>query len=154
MLFRSLVYMLISIILVSKFPYEFEYSIPAYIGGIAMLFSFFQHMSIKKPDYGKMNTIELQKAISQFRIHTSKYSKYDVSIVCLWVLTLQPILFKYIFKIDSFFPYLLLYFIFLLWILFTLVRSKHVYEKQDKQLKELEEQLNQIMEFEKNNVCQ
>ncbi|MFN9999284.1 MAG: hypothetical protein ACK52X_06660, partial [bacterium] len=92
----ALVYMIISIILASKVFYEFEYSIPALIGAGAMLFSFFQHISLKRPDFNKMSTIELQKAICQFRIHTSKFSKYDISIVCLWFLTVVPIYFKYI----------------------------------------------------------
>lgn len=144
----ALVYMIISMIFTVKVFYDFEYSIPACIGGIAMLFSFFQHVSLKRPDFSKMNTIELQKAICQFRIHTSKYSKYDISIVSLWILTLIPIYFKYILKIQiSLLP---LISIITLLIVLTLVFSKYIYKKWDKQLKENEEQLNLITEFEKN----
>lgn len=144
----ALVYMIISIILASKVFYEFEYSIPAFIGAGAMLFSFFQHISLKKPNFSKMNTIELQRAICQFRIHTSKYSKYDISIVSLWFLTLIPLYFKFILKIQI--SLLLLFSIITLLIVLTFVFSKYIYKKWDNQLKENEEQLNLIMEFEKN----
>lgn len=144
----TLVYMIISIISATKVFYEFEYSIPAFIGAGAMLFSFYQHISLKMPDYSKMNTVELQKTICQFRIHTSKYSKYDISIVILWILTLMHIFFKFILKIHiSLFP---LFSIITLLIVLTLVFSKYIYKKWDKQLEESEEQLNQILEFEKN----
>jgi hypothetical protein len=72
--------MLISLFLASTVLNEIQYSIPAFIGAAAMLFSFFQHISLVKPHYLKMSTIELQKNISRFRVHTSKYSKYDISI--------------------------------------------------------------------------
>jgi hypothetical protein len=144
----ALVYMIISIILASKVFYEFEYSIPALIGAGAMLFSFFQHISLKRPDFNKMSTIELQKAICQFRIHTSKFSKYDISIVCLWFLTVVPIYFKYILNMNI--PLLPLYSIIISLIVLTLLFSKYIYTKWDKQLEENEQQLNQIIEFEKN----
>ncbi len=144
----ALVYMIISIILALKVFYEFEYSIPAFIGAGAMLFSFFQHISLDKPDFNKMNTIELQRAICHFRIHTSKYSKYDISIVCLWFLTVVPIYFKFILNINI--PLIPLYSIITSLIVLTFVFSKYIYKKWDNQLKENEEQLNLIMEFEKN----
>lgn len=144
----ALVYVFISIISAINVFYKFEYSIPAFIGATAMLFSFYQHKSLKIPDYGKMNTVELQKTICQFRIHTSKYAKYDISIVSLWFFTLIPIYSKFIFKIDiSLFS---LYAIIAILITLTFVFSKNIYKKWDKELEQNEEQLNQILEFEKN----
>ena len=99
----ALVYMLISLFLASKVLYELQYSIPAFIGAAAMLFSFFQHISLVKPDYLKMSTIELQKNIARFRLHTSKYSKYDISIGCIWILTVLPIFFKYL---SNYYPFI------------------------------------------------
>ncbi|MEO5910611.1 MAG: hypothetical protein ABIP95_06960, partial [Pelobium sp.] len=91
---------------------------------------------------------ELQKTICQFRIHTSKYAKYDISIVSLWFFTLIPIYSKFIFKIDiSLFS---LYAIIAILITLTFVFSKNIYKKWDKELEQNEEQLNQILEFEKN----
>jgi hypothetical protein len=143
----ALLYMIISIILAIKVFYDFEYSIPAFLGAGAMLFSFFQHISLKKPDFSKMNTIELQKAIFQFRIHTSKYSKYDISIVCLWFSTVIPIYLKYLRDIDI--PLIPLYSIIVSLIVITFLFSKYIYKKWDKQLEENEQELNQIIEFEK-----
>ncbi|MEO7767905.1 MAG: hypothetical protein ABIS01_10775 [Ferruginibacter sp.] len=144
----AFVYMLISIIIACKVFYEFEYSIPAFIGGIAMLLSFFQHKTLKRPDFSKMSTIELQKAICQFRIHTSKYSKYDISIVSLWFITLVPIYFKFILKIDI--SLIALYSVIITLIGLTFIFSKYIYKKWDNQLKENEGQLNKIIEFENN----
>ena len=45
----ALVYMLISLFLASKVLYELQYSIPAFIGAAAMLFSFFQHQIFYSP---------------------------------------------------------------------------------------------------------
>ena len=44
----ALLYFIISIWFASKVLNEIYYSIPAIIGGIAMLFSFFQHISLKR----------------------------------------------------------------------------------------------------------
>lgn len=143
----ALVYMLISLILASMVLHELKYSIPAFIGAAAMLFSFFQHISLVKPDYLKMSTIELQKNISQFRIHTSKYSKYDISIVSIWFLTVVPIYFKYFHHIVI--PPIVLYPIYLVAIALITIFSIFIYKKIDKQLEESERQLNQIIEFEK-----
>ena len=144
----ALVYMIISLFLVSKIFQDFAYSVPAAIGGIAMLFSFFQHISLKRPNFSKMNTIELQKAICQFRIHTAKYSKYDVSIVMLWLITLIPIYFKYFLKIHI--SLLSLVCVFTVLGALTIVFSNYIYKKWDKQLKENEAQLKLILDFEKN----
>ena len=143
----TIVLMLISLFLASKVLYELQYSIPAFIGAAAMLFSFFQHISLVKPDYLKMSTIELQKNIARFRLHTSKYSKYDISIVCIWVLTVVPIFFKY-------FPYFFIQPIFfgsnyILFIVLLIIFPIFLYKKIDKELEESERQLDQIIEFEK-----
>jgi len=147
----ALVYMLISLFLASTVLNEIQYSIPAFIGAAAMLFSFFQHISLVKPDYLKMSTIELQKNISRFRVHTSKYSKYDISIVCIWFLTVLPICFKYFSKYFPFIftqPIFIYSYYFLLIFLLIILPIFH-YKKIDKELEESERQLDQIIEFEK-----
>jgi len=147
----ALVYMLISLFLASTVLNEIQYSIPAFIGAAAMLFSFFQHISLVKPDYLKMSTIELQKNISRFRVHTSKYSKYDISIVCIWFLTVLPICFKYFSKYFPFIftqPIFIYSYYFLLIFLLIILPIFH-YKKIDKELEESERQLDQLIEFEK-----
>ena len=142
--------MICSIITGTLMLFEFKYSIPTYIGAIAMMVLFFQQMSFQKPDLTNMSTIELQKAIGQFRIYTLKVSKYDVPLGMLWFLSMIPVHFKNI----SILPILstITLSIIALSILLRPMTSRKTYEKQDKQLKELEEQLNQIMEFEKNQT--
>jgi hypothetical protein len=147
----ALVYMLISLFLASKVLYELQYSIPAFIGAAAMLFSFFQHISLVKPDYLKMSTIELQKNITRFRLHTSKYSKYDISIVCIWFLTVLPICFKYL---SNYYPFIFFQTMFfgsycILVVVLLIIYGIFLYKKIDKELEESERQLDQIIEFEK-----
>lgn len=60
-----------------------------------MLFSLAQYWKLKQPDCIGVNTIELQKAISEFRIHTSKY---NFLIVVLWLVTLTLIFLKKVYK--------------------------------------------------------
>ena len=143
----AVVYMIISVTLAAKVIREFEYSIPALIGAAAMLLSFFQHISLKKPDFSKMNTIELQKAICQFRMHAARYSKYDFLIMSLWILTITPLYFEFILQIHV--ALLPLFSIITLLIVLIFVFWKYIYRRWDKELKENEEQLKQIIDFEK-----
>jgi hypothetical protein len=98
-----------------------------------------------------MSTIELQKNISRFRVHTSKYSKYDISIVCIWFLTVLPICFKYF---SKYFPFIFtqpifIYCYFFLLIFLLIILPIFLYKKIDKKLEESERQLDQLIEFEK-----
>jgi hypothetical protein len=144
----ALVYMSTSIIAAATVFYDFEYSVPALIGAGLMLFSFFQHSSLKKPDYSAMSTLEFQKAIYRFRIHTAKYAKYDISIVSLWFLTVIPIYGKYVLQIEL--SVIELSAIIVSAIALTAVCSIYGYKKWDKQLQENEDQLSRLLEFEKN----
>ena len=148
----ALLYFIISIWFASKLLNELEYSLPAIMGGFAMLFSFFQHISLKKVNYNSMNIIELQKIIHKFRIHTLKYSKFDKAIVALWFLTLSPIYLKLFFKV-SVFSNQNHFIIFILVIVGIVILIKSnlfgdIYKKWDLELKEAEIKLNEIKEFE------
>lgn len=147
----ALVYMVISIGFAISVIDELQYSIPALFGAFAMLLSFSQHFSLKKPHFIKMSTVDLQIAINKFRIHTLKYSKYDIVIVVIWILTLTPIYSKCILKIDLYSnstTLISVLTIVLFLILLIAVFSKNLYQKWNVQLMECEEQLNQIKEFE------
>ena len=147
----ALVYFIISIWFASKVLNELLYSLPAIIGGLAMLFSFFQHITLKKANYSSMNIVELQKSIEKFRIHTLKYSKFDKGIVGLWLLTLSPIYLKLFFNI-SIFSNQNHFFIFLLVTIaisiFIKIFPFDIYKKWDLELNEAESKLNEIKEFE------
>lgn len=147
----ALVYMLISIGFSFSVINEYEYSIPALIGAFAMLLSFSQHQILKKPDFINMTTIELQKTIYKFRCHISKYAKYDIAIVLIWILTLTPIYIKTIFKIDVYSGsthLLVIIFSLVFSILLIIVFSRNIYQKWNVELLEFEDQMNQIKEFE------
>ena len=148
----ALLYFIISIWFASKVLNEIYYSIPAIIGGIAMLFSFFQHISLKKTNYNSMSIIELQKTIQKFRIHTSKYAKFDKGIVALWLLTLSPIYLKLFFKI-SIFSNQSHFYIFMLIIvsigLLIKIFPFDIYKKWDLELNDAEIKLNEILDYEK-----
>lgn len=149
----ALSYTIISMACAYSVIADLKYCIPAIIGGLAMLFSFVQHWKLKQPDYIGMNTIELQKAISEFRIHTSKYSKYDFSIVIIWFVTLLPIGLEklFIFSLyDSL--YIALGYLFLVIVFAFFIRSffDKIYEKIDLELAENMLQLDSIKNFEEN----
>ncbi len=147
----ALLYFMISIWFASKALNDLFYSLPAIIGGLAMLFSFFQHISLKKANYSSMTIIELQKSIEKFRIHTLKYAKFDKGIVILWLLTLSPIYLKLLFNISIFSN--LNHFIIFLLITVTLgvfmkVFPFDIYKKWDAELNDAEIKLNEIYEYE------
>ena len=99
-----------------------------------------------------MSIIELQKTIQKFRIHTSKYAKFDRGIVALWLLTLSPIYLKLFFTI-SIFTNQSHFYIFMLIIISVGLLIKifpfDIYKKWDLELNEAETKLNEILDYEK-----
>jgi hypothetical protein len=147
----ALLYFIISIGFASKVLNDLLYSLPAIIGGFAMLFSFFQHISLKKADYGSMNVVELQKTIHKFRIHTLRYAKFDKGIVALWLFTLSPIYLKLFFQISIFSNqnhFIVFIFIAVVISILITVFPFDIYKKWDLELNEAEIKLNDIKEFE------
>ncbi len=143
----ALVYMAISIMAGIYVFYDFAYSIPAFIGAVGMLLSFLQHASLKMPDYSSMNTVELQKTIYWFRMHTAKYARYDNLVVSFWYLTILPLHGKHILQLElSILEWAALI---TMAIILTTIGSIHGYKKWNRQLQENEDQLGQILEFEK-----
>lgn len=148
----ALVYGSISFLMSAFLISEFEFSIPCIIGGLAMFWSFIDHLSIRTPDYYSIPIIELQKSISKFRIHSSTTAKYDISIVSLWLLTLAPVYIRVIFH-KSIYANMIALSIFvgtsIILIIITIAFSKSIYAKYESVLKQSESYLNEILEFEK-----
>tara|TARA_B100000809_G_scaffold1958_1_gene2273 strand:+ start:622 stop:1224 length:603 start_codon:yes stop_codon:yes gene_type:complete len=145
----ALLYAVISISLASIVRNDLLYSLPAFVAGIAMIYSFILHISLKKEDFSSMNIIELQKTINSFQIHTLKYSKFDTGIVALWFLTSIPILIKILFKFSVFSNTIaLLIFIFFSVILLLKLFSLDIYKKWDLELNTAKIKLNEIQKFE------
>ncbi|HEY5749221.1 MAG TPA: hypothetical protein VIU12_24300 [Chryseolinea sp.] len=149
----ALVYSLISVVCALSVLGEYQYSIPLFIGAAAMLWSFVQHLSIEEPkDYFKISIVEFQKSICRFRMHTANSKKYDTSIVIVWLLTLMPFGLRKIFGIDLYSntPYLITLVVFdFVAIFLTVLFSQYVYRLYDRELKEAESHLTEILEFEK-----
>jgi len=121
------------------------------IGAGLMIFSFFQHNVLKKIDYASLTIIALQKEIQKFRIHTARTAIYDMAIVSVWIVTVSLAFLKWSKGYDIlenpsqlgnsaiFVGIILLGLIFF---------SKHIYKDYDKKLKESEENLVTISQFE------
>lgn len=147
----ALVYFIISLWFASKVLNDLLYSLPAIIGGLAMLYSFFQHISLKKVNYSSMSIIELQKTIHKFRIHILKHSKFDKGIVALWALTLTPIYLKLYFKISIFSNqnHFIVFILTTLGIIYLIkILPFDIYKKWNLELNEAENKLNEIKDFE------
>lgn len=148
----ALVYCLISIGLAILMIEELAYSLPAILGGLAMLWSFISHLSIQKPnDAGSL--IQLQNAISRFRTHLADNAKYDISIVALWLLTVTPIYLKYVCNF-SVYGDVKAFSIFCLiagaGLTLMIGFSQKAYKEFDRKLKNSEDALAELIEFEKN----
>lgn len=149
--YLALVYMGISVWFAYSVKEELAYSIPAFMGAAAMLFSFFQHRGLKLSDSNTMNTIALQKSISQFRIHTAKYGKYDIAIVAIWMITLAPVYLKRFFHLSIYNDpaiYIPFFAIILVITALLIMFSGKIYQKWNTELATSEINLNKIKAFE------
>jgi uncharacterized membrane protein len=147
----ALIYCLISMGLAILLIEEIAYSLPAMVGGLAMLWSFASHLIIEKPDYNG-SLVQWQKTICSFRIHTAAHAKYDIIISVVWMLTFIPIFLHYVFNISiyndfkSFSPYFLISVVVQIIII---VLSRKVYKEYDQKLKNAEAALAELIAFEK-----
>lgn len=147
----ALVYFFISLAMSMYAFKDWAYSIPCLLGGLAMLWSFNDHLVIKKPNYLQLSVIELQRYVAQFRVHTARTAKYDVAVVLIWFLTITPLYLKIQLGIHIFsntagsLKYGL---IVLIIIALLILLSKIVYTKIDRQLRQAEMRLAEIKTFE------
>lgn len=142
----ALVYMSVSFAALYYMHAELWQHALVLVSGLAMLFSFFQHRSLKKPNFYQMSTIELQKAISRFRTHTAKNSKYDMVIVALWFSSMIPVYLGLFSNAQISFEHQLLVSGAVVVVMFLL--SPFLYGKYEQQLREQEAELAKVMEFE------
>jgi len=148
----ALVYCFISIVMAILMIEEIAYSIPAILGGLAMLWSFISHLSIEKPNH-KVSIVQLQKTICNFRVHMAANAKYDMAIVALWLLTLAPICLKYVYNISLYSDLKALsIFCLISVVVLTLIIafSRKTYKEYDQKLKNAAANLSELIEFEKN----
>lgn len=143
----ALVYMLISFAALYYMRAELWQEILVLTSGLAMLFSFFQHRALKKPNFYQMSTIEFQKAISIFRIHTAKNSKYDMAIVALWFSSMVPVYLRLCSNTSISLETQVIIPAAIVVVMFAF--SPLIYGKYDQQLSEQEAQLAKVNEFER-----
>lgn len=131
---------------------DFIYSIPLIIGGLAMIFSFKQHLAIEsKTNYFELSVLELQRRIQRFRIHTAKHKIYDGGIFFLWFATVAPPYLKYFQDYDVYASTINLSVyigIFLLNLLFLGLACNLLYKSIDNELRDAEGALEEIDMFE------
>jgi hypothetical protein len=150
----ALVYCFISIAMAIFMIKAIEYSIPAILGGGAMVWSFISHLSIRKLDYNN-SIVQLQKSICTFRVHAAANAKYDILIVALWLLTIAPIFLKVVYDISLYNDHkALAIFCLVAGIILTVmtISSRKLYSEYDRSLKKSEAYLTELMKFETNNL--
>ena len=150
----ALIYCFIAIGMAVFMIEEIGYSIPAILGGLAMLWSFISHLSIEKLNY-KDSVVQLQKSVCAFRIHMASNAKYDILIVGFWFLTITPVFLKVSYDISLYSNYKAqIIFCLVGGIVLTLMGalSRKLYIKYDGILRKSEAYLAELIELEKNSL--
>ena len=140
----ALVYAFISFLLIIKLWQTPFIALILGMGAVAMIFSYFQHSTLKKLDVSRLSLIDLQKEINKFRKHTAQTAVYDLSIVCIWMASIGLGLYQLISKSD--FAYNLktgamISLIILIWLNISYFGSKRMYRSIDNKLKKIESEL-------------
>ncbi|RXG14326.1 hypothetical protein DSM03_101444 [Leeuwenhoekiella aestuarii] len=143
----ALVYAALSVVMMVVLRESPLYLGLLFVASALMVFSYFQHSTLKKIDYGKLSILDLQKAISKFRIHTAKTAIYDISIVAIWVVFTGLSFVKWkkgwdVFEnSDQLLENGILFGVLLL---LLVLGSKYIYADYDKKLKENENDLERL----------
>ncbi|WP_296312854.1 hypothetical protein [Winogradskyella sp. UBA3174] len=140
----ALVYALGSIFLMYKAWGTYFYVFIVGLGAAAMIFSYFQHGPLKKLDLGSLSIIALQKEIYKFRMHTAKTAIYDLTIVSIWMVTAGLGFYRWTRGADAVLDLVSSIGIVggsLLLFVFTFFGSKLIYKNIDEKLKESEDGL-------------
>jgi len=100
----AFVYFLISMLLGGTMINHPQYFLSLLLGGLGMLGSFAYHLK-NTTKFTRLNVyeipvIELQKAISEFRISSISAGRYDFGIVVLWLTTILPACLKLVTHVD------------------------------------------------------
>jgi hypothetical protein len=147
----ALVYALISFLLIIKLWQTPFIALIVGIGSAAMIFSYFQHSTLKKLDVTRLSLIDLQKEINKFRKHTAQTAVYDLSIVFIWMATIGIGLYQLISKSDIAYNLktgAIISIITLLWFSLSYFGSKRIYRGIDIELTKSE---NELKNYQKTN---
>ncbi len=148
----ALVYALGSVFLMYKVWDASFYAVIVGLGAAAMIFSYFQHYSLKKLDIGSLSVIALQKDIYKFRMHTAKTAVYDLTIVGVWMATVGLGFYQWTSGGEAVLNLTKSVSIgaaILAWFAIAYFGSKHIYKNIDVKLKESEDGLEKITNYQK-----
>ena len=152
----ALIYFAMSLVMVYLVRNVSVIAYPGIAGAIGMLLSFIYHFSytnrLRKLNYYSMPVVDLQKAISEFRVKSVGAGEYDFMVVLLWIVTISPMVSQYFFSknLYTYFELSISNVIILIVVLLVLyVANKQMYKilYEDKLLK-AEADLKEILEFE------
>ncbi len=149
----ALIYALASLVLIYLVRDSALYMAMLGAGAGLMVFSYFQHSVLKKLDYASLSIVALQKEIYNFRKHTAQTAIYDVIIVAIWLVTASLAYLKWAKGFDIFNnpeQFGTTGVAIAVMILFLIFTSKAIYKAYDVKLKESEETLDLVVNFEKN----
>jgi hypothetical protein len=153
--FLALLYAIISFALGFIFLTTY-YCVPLFISGILMVYCFWGHYKnnkmIENLDYYKTPVKDYLKTVLQYENKIYDAKKSDYIITFFWVTAILPIYIKYVKHIDVFEDsYSLLIFLGVLIVIFLIIAigANSIYKNYGKKFNGVKNQLEEILEFEK-----
>lgn len=154
--FLALIYAVISFVLGFVSLKSYYYSIPLFISGLLMVYSFLGHYKnnkmIENVDFYKTSVKDYLKTVLQYENWISQSKKSDFIITFFWVTAITPLYIKYIFHIDVFEDsYYILIFLGVLIVVFLFIAfgANSIYKDYGRKFNGVKNQLEEILEFEK-----
>jgi len=154
--FLALIYAVISFVLGFVSLKSYYYSIPLFISGLFMVYSFLGHYKnnkmIENVDFYKTSVKDYLKTVLQYENWISQSKKSDFIITFFWVTAITPLYIKYIFHIDVFEDsYYILIFLGVLIVVFLFIAfgANSIYKDYGRKFNSVKNQLEEILEFEK-----
>jgi 4-hydroxybenzoate polyprenyltransferase len=153
--FLALLYAVISFALGFIFLTTY-YCLPLFISGILMVYCFLGHYKnnkmIENIDYYKTPVKDYLKTVLQYENKIYEAKKSDYIITFFWVTAISPLYIKYVKNIDVFEDsYSLLIFLGVLIVIFLFIAigTNSIYKNYGKKFNGVKNQLEEILEFEK-----
>lgn len=154
--FLALIYAVISFVLGFVFFKSYYYSIPLFVSGVLMVYSFLGHYKknkmIEDVDFYKTSVKDYLKTILIYKDWILKSKKYDGIITSFWIIVITPIYIKYVFHIDVYqdsYSVLVFLGVLIVGFLFGSLLVKSMYKDYDRKFNDIKIQLDEIIEFEK-----
>ena len=154
--FLALIYAVISFVLGFVSLKSYYYSIPLFISGLLMIYSFLGHYKnikmIEEVDFYKTPVKDYLKAVLLYEDWVQKSKKSDGMITIFWITAITPLYIKYIFHIDVYqdgYSVLVSLGCLIVIFLFGSLLANSMYKDLDIKLNGVKNQLEEILEFEK-----